>query len=50
MASLELTSWFVTLEIQFIKIFKRRNSQIRSFDGKLENYKNDDKNFASSDM
>ena len=51
MASLELTSWFVTLEIQFIKIFKRRNSQKnRTFDGKLENYKNDDKNFVSSDM
>lgn len=36
MASLELTSWFVTLEIQFIKIFKRQNSQKEIFKKKLE--------------
>ena len=45
MASLKLTSWYVTLEIQFIK-----NSQKKTENFQIETLKNDDKISISSDM
>ena len=53
MALRELTSWYVTLEIQFIKISKKSIQKIQKKLKKLKELKfskNVDKNFTSSYM